>query len=174
MTFYKNAPPEGENAVATSPNLWRPISDCIGGFDLDPAAGAEPDPIADTRYTKEDDGLIQPWYGKVWLNPPFNNKGVWYKRVVDKYENGDVELAVVIAPADTSTDWFHDWFSRADVICFLEGRDWYEANQGNGGSPSFSTMVGVWGADDGLVDVLDSMGMVARFESDTLQTTLIP
>lgn len=48
-----------------------PLSDALDGFDLDPASGAEPVPYADERYTVEDDGLAQDWFGDVWLNPPY-------------------------------------------------------------------------------------------------------
>jgi phage N-6-adenine-methyltransferase len=171
MTFYKEAPPEGNDGVATSAELWRPIDNAIGGFDLDPAAGCEPTPIADERYTPEDDGLTSPWFGKVWLNPPFSNKDKWYKRLINQYNNGDVTHAVAIAPVDTSTAWFHDWFAKADKIAFLEGRAWYHEKNGNGGAGTFGTMVGVWNDTQELINVLDGMGMVAQFKKDEAQAT---
>lgn len=170
MTFYQEAPPEGNDGVATSPELWRPLKEAFNGFDLDPAAGAEPTPIADERYTPEDNGLASPWYGTVWLNPPFSDKDQWYKRLVNQYNNGDVTEAVAIAPVDTSTGWFHDWFCRADKIAFLEGRAWYHPNNGNGGAGTFGTMVGVWNPNQDVIDVLDGMGMVADFKKDDSQT----
>jgi len=160
---------ETNDEVATKPKLWRPLSRGIGGFDLDPAAGCEPTPIADNRYTKEDDGLTQPWYGTVWLNPPFSEKTPWYKRLVSQYWNGDVDRAVALATVDPSADWFHDWFSTADVISFLDGRDWY---MGNGNSPTFSTQVGVWNPTEDVVTVLNRMGTVVEPQTDTEQTQL--
>jgi len=104
---------DGENnEVATKRDLWQPIAERVNGFDLDPAAGCEPTPIADERYTPEDDGLAQPWHGAVWLNPPFSDKTPWYKRVVSQYEMGNIDRAVVLATVDPSADWFHDWFHK--------------------------------------------------------------
>ena len=63
-----------------------PLSNTIDGFDLDPASGAEPTPYADTRYTKEDDGLVQDWFGHVWLNPPYGREHNlnWAKSLIMK------------------------------------------------------------------------------------------
>jgi len=145
--------------VPTSPELWRPLSDSFGGFDLDPASGCEPQPIAENRYTEEDDGLSSPWFGSVWLNPPFSDKTPWYKRLVNQYEHGEVTSAAAIATVDPSARWFHDYFSTADRICYLEGRDWY---LGHGSSPSFSTQVGVWNPTDDTLDVLHRLGTVVK------------
>lgn len=159
MTDFRRAS-SGNDATATKPSLWRPLSRSVGGFDLDPAAGCEPEQIASERYTVDDDGLAQPWYGTVWLNPPFSEKTPWYRRLVSQYRNGDIERAVAVAPVDTSTAWFQEWFSEADSISFLDGRDHFIRNPGSGGSPSFSTMIGVWNPTDDVLDTLDGMGVV--------------
>ena len=148
--------------VATSPELWRPLSRAFGGFDLDPAAGVEPVPIADDRYTKSDDGLTSPWYGTVWLNPPFSEKTPWYSRLVSHVIDGRVDAAAAVATVDPSAAWFHDYFSTADLICYLEGRNWY---LGHGDSPSFSTQVGVWNPSPEVVDVLHGLGTVVEPKS---------
>jgi hypothetical protein len=157
------------DAVATKRELWEPLANRIGGFDLDPAAGCEPTPIATDRYTPTDDGLTSPWYGTVWLNPPFSEKTKWYKRLVDQYRHGDVDRVVAIATVDPSADWFHDWFSTADVLSFLDGRDWY---LGQGDSPTFSTQVGVWNPTDSVVSYLQTIGTVVEPLPDDTQQEL--
>lgn len=53
------------------------IIEAVGGwrsFDLDPATpDAMPWPTAQARYTACDDGLFLPWFGRVWLNPPYSH-----------------------------------------------------------------------------------------------------
>jgi hypothetical protein len=160
---------ESNDTVATKRELWHPLAERMGGFDLDPAAGAEKEPIADTRYTEADDGLTSPWFGTVWLNPPYSDKAGWYKRLVDKYQHGDVERAVALATCDTSAGWFQQWFSTADVLCYLDGRDWYDAP---GDSPSFQTQVGVWAPTDAVIEYLHTIGTVVRPVSDPNTTAL--
>jgi hypothetical protein len=150
---------EENDDVATKPDLWRPLADAMDGFDLDPAAGCEPTPIADTRYTPDDGGLTSPWFGTVWLNPPFSDKTPWYRKLVDEYWNGDVSAAVALATVDPSADWFHEWFSTADVIVYLDGRDWYLAQ---GDSPTFSTQVGMWNPTQEAIDTALNLGTGVR------------
>ena len=53
-------------------------------FDLDPASpppGISQVPTA-AVWTKDDDGLTQPWRGFVWCNPPFSNSTAWADRFI--------------------------------------------------------------------------------------------
>lgn len=56
-------------------------------FDTDPASPAEGGDCVPARvkYTRNDDGLAQPWFGLVWLNPPFSQSvanGRWWCELV--------------------------------------------------------------------------------------------
>lgn len=57
---------------ATPPEFFAKVNAEFGPFDLDPCATAE-NAKAPRWYTKEDDGIIQPWFGNVWLNPVYGN-----------------------------------------------------------------------------------------------------
>lgn len=169
MTLYETDMSETEDSVATSPGLWRPLSQAVGGFDLDPASGAEASPIADTRYTESDDGLAQEWFGQVWLNPPYSEKIAWYRKAVNSVSQGNAERVIALAPVDTSTEWFQRWYSRASVICWLEGRDWYVSE----GSPSFNTSVAVFGpTNPDLERTLGQKGVLTEPVTTHTQTEL--
>ena len=93
------------------------IIDRLGPFDLDPCAcDPQPWPCAAESWTEN--GLLLPWAGRVWLNPPYGRKlGPWMNRMA-LHGNG---VALVFARTDTRC--FHDHvFPYASALCFLEGR----------------------------------------------------
>jgi len=157
------------NEYATRPELWRPIRKAVGGFNTDPAGGAEAQDIADTVFTIAENGMSKDWVGKVWLNPPFSDKVRWYKKLIAERKAGNCTLGVALCPVDTSTQWFQNWFAQADLICWLEGRDWYVAD----GQPSFNTAVGVFGeSPPELLDVLGGLGTVTQPLYEDTQATV--
>jgi site-specific DNA-methyltransferase (adenine-specific) len=93
------------------------VVDRYGKFDLDPCADAC-NAKAPTFFTKQDDGLTKPWFGRVWMNPPYG-RGI--KDWISKAANSECEV-VALLPARTDTRWFHDHiYGKADVE-FLKGR----------------------------------------------------
>ena len=91
----------------------------LGRFDLDPCAPVvRPWETADRHYTVQDDGLAQPWAGRVWFNPPFGREAIkWLRRMRD-HGNG-----IALIPARTETAMFYEtvWGS-ADAVLFMQGR----------------------------------------------------
>lgn len=89
-------------------------------FNLDPCSpGAAVVPWIPTlqHFTRADDGLMQPWHGRVWLNPPYGkHTAVWLQKLAN---HGD---GVALLLSRTDTEWFHRAASRADLVCFMRGR----------------------------------------------------
>lgn len=96
----------------------------MGGIDLDPASCelANRNVGATSYLTKEDDGLQQRWYGRVWLNHPFSRKwnSAWISKLVRSFESGDIEQACCITFASTSEAWFTPLLWRTQ--CYLVPR----------------------------------------------------
>jgi hypothetical protein len=97
----------------------RPILEALGPFDLDPCASVvRPWPTAARHYTIADNGLALPWFGRVWLNPPYRKCiGAWLGRMV-AHGRG---TALVFAKTDTRWFFDHVWRAASGAL-FLEGR----------------------------------------------------
>jgi len=117
----------------TPPEIMR----ALGTFDLDPCAPiVRPWPTAAQHYTIEDNGLLKPWSGRVWCNPPFGREAVkWLRRMVE-HGNG-----IALVPARTETAMFYECVWRAaDAVLFIEGRPHFHYVDGrrapfNSGAP---------------------------------------
>lgn len=114
------------------------IIDALGPFDLDPCAPiVRPWPTARIHYTVEDNGLSQPWFGQVWLNPPYGCEAEkWLRRLAD-HGNG---IALIFARTETQA-FFSTVWARADAVLFLRGRLTFcrvdgSPGPGNSGAPS--------------------------------------
>lgn len=80
-------------------------------FDLDAAATAQ-NHKCETFYTREQDGLRQPWVGNVWCNPPYGRTiGSWVQKASEENAKNN-NLIVMLLPARTDTKWFHNYCYR--------------------------------------------------------------
>lgn len=108
----------------TPPHIVNLVTSLLGEIDLDPASNeGEPWVDAHRHFTREDDGLIQDWAGRVFLNPPWDAQGSpgrWVAKLVEEYEAGRVTEAVCLLPARVNTLWMDRLapFAR----CFVRGR----------------------------------------------------
>lgn len=123
----------GSDEWLTPPELLRPL----GEFDLDPCAPeSRPWDTAKRHYSRSDDGLVQPWRGRVWLNPPFGREAVKWLRKLRDHRNG-----IALVPARTETAMFYECvWGKADAVCFLRGRPHFHRVDGtraqaNSGAP---------------------------------------
>ena len=95
------------------------ITNALAPFDLDPCSPIiRPWATAAQHYTVEDNGLMKPWHGFVWCNPPYGNETRrWIKRLAD-HGNG---IGLIFARTDTQI-WQQDIFPLASSILFIAGR----------------------------------------------------
>ena len=136
------------------------------GIDLDPASSTEAQQWikAGSYYTKEDDGLLLPWDGKVWLNPPYSAGliGLFVDKLLS--ESG-IEQAIVIVNNGTETTWGQKLMGAANALCFPKRRVKFLRPKGleapPKGAPLQGQMICGFGVDrERFKQEFESMGFV--------------
>ena len=88
----------------------------LGQFDLDPC-GLQFHKTAKKIISLPDDGLVENWNGRVWLNPPYSNPKPFIKKL-SEHGNG---IALVLNSTDTI--WFQEYgLKKANGMFLLKGR----------------------------------------------------
>lgn len=93
-------------------------------FNLDPCASHD-NHKCKRYFTREDDGLAQPWYaGRVFMNPPYGREiGKWIDKAIIETSVDDGALFVVaLVPARTDTKWWFKAVKAGAGVVFLRGR----------------------------------------------------
>lgn len=133
-----------QSARAGSETWFSPpaIIEALGGwesFDLDPASHIDrPWPTAREHYTVEGNGLLLPWHGRIWLNPPYTVSLI--SQFLGRLAEHDHGVALIFARTETDAFFRHVW-ERASGLLFLRGRLTFHRADGtraaaNGGAPS--------------------------------------
>jgi len=116
----------GNPEYYTPPAIVEAARRVMGGIDLDPATClTAQEYIRAARYhTVEDSGLLHPWSGRVWLNPPYRMPEIqaFVLRLVEHYRSGEVNQAVLLVDAASDTRWFHVAMGAASAVCWTKGR----------------------------------------------------
>lgn len=75
----------------TNDDIWTPkyIFDALNvDFDLDVCSSELKTYVpSKQKYTEKMNGLIQPWKGRIWMNPPYSKTSPWVDRFLE-HKNG--------------------------------------------------------------------------------------
>lgn len=147
----------------------------LGKIDLDPASCEEANRTvkATNYYTIHSNGLLHTWRGLVWLNPPFgtsaatNNAGdsnikLFTEKLVESYERGLVEQAILLARADPSAYWFAQLWNYP--ICFVSKNFYFDGPAGKGSiKHRFGTCFVYFGTnEEKFIEVFNQFGNVVK------------
>lgn len=119
-----------------TPTVWiEGAREVMGGIDLDPASSIAFNRVVQARaiLTIADNALDpqRRWFGKVWVNPPYNPavKGKpeisflhvkFIQKLITQYNNGNVTQACLLVNAETGMPWFKPLWHYA--LCFASER----------------------------------------------------
>jgi phage N-6-adenine-methyltransferase len=123
--------------VASNENEWytpakyiEAAREVMGAIDLDPASSEMANAVVNATkfFTKEDDGLSQPWHGRVWMNPPYGRlAGKFVAKLIEEYQAGNVTEAIILLNARSNdAKWFQPLWDHA--LCFVKGRIDFDSN----------------------------------------------
>lgn len=81
----------------------------MGGIDLDPASCEMANQVVQAKrfYTQEQNGLMQPWRGRIWCNPPYGKvkpvpgltlsyQKLFVEKLLQEHAAGHVEQAIML------------------------------------------------------------------------------
>jgi hypothetical protein len=137
--FIKNGAFSSDSSEWLSPpEVLEAVYDVLGEVDLDPcsnARGARANVKANKHFIKEDDGLAQPWRGRVYMNPPYGSfVAAWCERITIAYGAGEIAEAIALIAARTDNPWFRlfDDFP----VCLVAGRLHFSGHENGAMFPS--------------------------------------
>lgn len=131
----------------------------LGEFDLDPCACEESiHRYANKVYYKRDNGLRQDWYGRIWCNPPYGDKGREFIHKLALHGNG---ILLIFARTETKIYHSHIW-NKADAIFFIKGRlKFLHPNGKEGGTAGSPSVLIAYGHENGKI--LRDCGLEGKF-----------
>lgn len=139
----------GENEWYTPAEYIEVARAFMGGIDLDPASSeaAQATVKASRFFTVADDGLVQPWAGRVWLNPPYAQPAIAYfiAKLVEELPN--IDEALMLTHNYTDTAWFHLALAAAAAVCFTRGRIGFVNPEGERATPTQGQAIFYFGPD---------------------------
>ena len=125
----------GDNEWYTPPEYIEAARAVMGDIDLDPASTPEANEIVQAKkiYTESDDGRMQEWNGRVWMNPPYSYEYIsdFCEKLSDEFSVGRITEACVLVNNATETYWFQGLCQFAQAICFPAKRIkfWHPAKE---------------------------------------------
>jgi len=129
---------------ATPMNLFSALNEEFH-FGIDVCATPE-NAKCENFFTEKVNGLAQKWggYGTIWCNPPYGKEiGKWVQKAYETSKSG--ETVVMLLPARTDTQWFHDYIYGKAEIRFIRGRLKFGGSKYNAPFPS---MIVIFGGDN--------------------------
>ena len=164
----------GRNDWQTPPELVNKILEAFGvkKFDLNPACSEKNIPAK--RYlTAQEDGLVQPWGGLCFLNPPYDKRYMndWMRKARTE---GEKEGTTVVCLVYTRSDnkWWHGNVCDASAVVLIKGRINFIGGTSSSTCPSCLVIFGK--VSEEVLKNLSGLGMVLKVAYSCADKPLTP
>lgn len=122
----------------------------LGAIDLDPASCGEANrTVQAARYfTRENNGLMRPWRGRVFCNPPYGGEQARFsKKMIEEFRCGHMTAGVLLVKAATDCRWFQPLWGFP--LCFVSRRIRFDTPEGveNRNRPSIGSVFVYFGQE---------------------------
>ena len=137
----------------------------MGAIDLDRASCKAAQKAVKARrfFSLDDDGLAQPWSGRVFLNPPFHMPAIrrFVFRLCDFVESKAVSEAILLTNDNTDTTWWQRAAALSSAICFHSKRIAFYNSAGKWSAPTNGQTLFYFGPRTSVfVDAFSAFGLV--------------
>jgi hypothetical protein len=157
----------GNNEWYTPAEYVACVRKVLGEIDCDPASTPLANEVVQARtfYTKEQNGLIRPWNGRVFLNPPYSKTLI--TRFANKFHyevlSGSITEAIVLVHNSTDCQWWQTFAFYASAMCLTGHRIEYYAPDGADPNPQRGNTFFYLGENvKRFADVFSDLGTVWR------------
>jgi phage N-6-adenine-methyltransferase len=132
---------QGHNVIfSTNSDNWETPQSLFDALDREfhftvDVCASEENAKCKTFFSKVQDGLQQKWSGVCWCNPPYGRQiKKWVEKASEAASHGNT--VVMLIPARTDTQWFHEYVYGKTEIRFLRGRVKFGGSVHNAPFPS--------------------------------------
>ena len=141
-----------EKTVHSTDEWYTPkeIIEVLGVFDIDPCAPENR--LWDTakkHYSKKDNGFMQKWEGRVWLNPPYSRPLI--EQFVQKMAEHGNGIALLFNRCDSKM-FQEQVFDKATALLFMRKRiRFYRPDGTQGGQPGCGSILVAYGEQNAFL-----------------------
>ncbi len=180
MTLFEQydniAPIQGKsNEWYTPARYIEAAREVMGSIDLDPASCIQANWVvkAGMYFNQEENGLIQPWWGNVWINPPYGRirpeltgsthsfQKLFAEKLLYEYGQGHIKQAILLSLGNPNSVWFQPFFDY--ILCFYRGHIAFDRPDGSEGHFGFPLAFVYLGPNEvKFIEVFSKFGRIAK------------
>lgn len=102
----------------TPPEIVDAARVAMGGVDLDAASHWAANKVhrVPEYFDVNKSAFENEWFGRVWLNPPYGQNGIWFDRMIEQLDSGNVSQLCMLSPV-----WAFNTATASDVMSRVSG-----------------------------------------------------